>query len=150
MKRKLLIPLLLLVSLLSFSQDFKEKKEKIKALKVAFITEKLELTPQEAEKFWPIYNTFEDKEFEIHHNKMKSIIRKLEDGGFEKLSEKEATVLIQQMESNEDELHALRKKYMKDLQKVLSAKKIILLRKSEEEFNRKLLRQFKEKREKRE
>lgn len=150
MRRKLLIPLFLLVSLLSFSQDFKEKREKIKALKVAYITEKLELTPQEAEKFWPIYNTYDDKEFEMRHSKMKSIIRKIEDGGLEKLSEKEAATLIQQMESNEDELYALRKKYMKDLQKVLSAKKIILLRKSEEEFNRKLLRQFKENKERRE
>lgn len=150
MKRKLLIPLFLLVTLISFSQNFKEKREKIKALKVAYITEKLELTSQEAEKFWPIYNTYDDKEFEMRHSKMKSIIRKIEDGGLEKLSEKEAAALIQQMESNEDELHTLRKKYMKDLQKVLSAKKIILLRKSEEEFNRKLLRQFKENREKRE
>ncbi|MGV7107166.1 sensor of ECF-type sigma factor [Flavobacterium sp. U410] len=150
MKRKLLIPLFLLVTLIGFSQNFKEKREKIKALKVAYITEKLELTSQEAEKFWPIYNTYDDKEFEMRHSKMKSIIRKIEDGGLEKLSEKEAAALIQQMESNEDELHTLRKKYMKDLQKVLSAKKIILLRKSEEEFNRKLLRQFKENREKRE
>ena len=150
MKRKLLIPLFLLLTLIGFSQNFKEKREKIKALKVAYITEKLELTSQEAEKFWPIYNTYDDKEFEMRHSKMKSIIRKIEDGGLEKLSEKEAAALIQQMESNEDELHTLRKKYMKDLQKVLSAKKIILLRKSEEEFNRKLLRQFKENREKRE
>lgn len=145
MKRKLLIPLFLLVSLLGFSQNFKEKREKIKALKVAYITEKLELTSQEAEKFWPIYNTFDDKEFEIRHNKAKW---KIDDGGLEKLSEKEATVLIQQIENNEEKLHALRKQYIQDLKKVLSAKKIILLRKSEEEFNRKLLRQFKENRDK--
>ncbi len=149
MKRKILIPLFLLISFIGFSQNFKEKREKIKALKVAYITEKLDLSPEEAQKFWPIYNTFEDQEFEIRHNKMRSIIHKIEDGGLEKLSEKDAAALIHQMEAYEDELYTLRKKYSKDLQAVLSAKKIIVLKKSEEEFNRKLLHQFRENREER-
>lgn len=143
MKTKIFI-LLFLSSILSFGQNFKDKKEKIKALKVAYLTEKLELTKDEAEKFWPIYNAFDEKQFEIRHGKMKKIINAIENGGIENISEKEAKSLISQMESSEDELHNLKKKFMEDLQKVLSAKKIILLKKSEEEFNRKLLREFKQ------
>lgn len=44
--------------------DVSEKKQQdIQALKVAFITKELELTPDEAQKFWPVYNQY-DKEME--------------------------------------------------------------------------------------
>lgn len=142
MKTKLFIPLILLFSLSCLGQGFKEKKEKIKALKVAYITSELSLTSDEAQKFWPIYNTFESKQFELRHKKMRSIINKFEDGGLDKLSEKEATSLIVQMEDIEDELYVYKKKYLKDLQTVISAKKIIKLKQTEEEFNRRLLKQF--------
>jgi hypothetical protein len=35
-----------------------QRQEKIQALKIAFITQKLKLTPAEAEKFWPVYNQY--------------------------------------------------------------------------------------------
>ena len=142
--KKILIVMVLIVANFSFAQGFKEKKEKIKALKVAYITEKLDFTTDEAQKFWPIYNTFDEKQFEIRHNKMKAIIKKIEESGMDNISEKEAQNLISQIENSEDELHNLKKKFMQDLQKVIPAKKIILLKKTEEEFNRKLLREFKE------
>jgi Spy/CpxP family protein refolding chaperone len=142
MKKKLTLSVLLLFTVLSFSQDFKEKREKIKALKVAYITEQLELTTDEAQKFWPIYNANEEKQFELRHKKMRSIINKFENGGLEKLSDKEATSLIDQVESIEDELHDYKKKYIRDLKTVISAKKIIKLKKAEDEFNRKLMKQF--------
>ncbi|MBF02230.1 MAG: sensor of ECF-type sigma factor [Flavobacterium sp.] len=142
MRKKLTLLLILIVSV-SFAQGgMKEKKEKIKALKVAYITEKLDLTTEEAQKFWPVYNTFDDKQFEIRHNKMKSIVNQFENGGFESLSDKEALDLITKMEDYEDEMHALKKKYLKDLLKVLPPKKVIRLKKAEDEFNRKLLREF--------
>ena len=56
-------------SLLAQGKKMLEKKEEIYALKVAFITNKLPLTSSEAEKFWPIYNAFEDKQFELKHEK---------------------------------------------------------------------------------
>lgn len=57
MKMKRNILLLLLLTSFSFyaqSDTIKDKKEQIKALKVAFLTTKLDLTAREAEKFWPI------------------------------------------------------------------------------------------------
>lgn len=143
MKTKLILIFLLLTSL-SFAQGMKEKKEKIKALKIAYITEQLDLTSDEAQKFWPIYNAFDDKQFDIRHNKMKVVVNKFEEGGIDKLSEKEATDLITKMDAYEDEMHNLKKKYLKDLLTVLPAKKIIKLKKAEDEFNRKLLREFRE------
>ena len=53
---KKIIPLLLLLTSFTFyaqSESMKEKKEQIKALKVAFLTTELDLTSKEAQKFWP-------------------------------------------------------------------------------------------------
>jgi Spy/CpxP family protein refolding chaperone len=147
MKTKILIPILFLVSFISFSQDFKEKREKIKALKVAYITDELSLTTGEAQKFWPIYNTYDDKQFNLRHQKMRSIVNKFEDGGLDKLTDKEATALVNQMEAIDEELYLIKKKFVNDLQTVISAKKIIKLKKTEDNFNRKLLKQFRGKRE---
>jgi hypothetical protein len=138
--------LFLLISSLSFAQDFKERREKVKALKVAFITEKLELTTEEAQKFWPIYNVFDDNQSELRHEKMRAILNRFRPGNVDKLSEKEASVLLVQIEKIEEDLFNLRKKFIKDLQNVISAKKIIKLKKAEEDFNRELLKQMREKR----
>jgi Spy/CpxP family protein refolding chaperone len=41
------------------SPDLSEKKQQnIEALKVAFISKELDLTPEEAQKFWPVYNQY--------------------------------------------------------------------------------------------
>ena len=58
------IYLMLLFSVLSFAQN-NRKIEKIKAIQVAFISNKLNLTPEEAQKFWPIFNQFSDKQFDL-------------------------------------------------------------------------------------
>lgn len=147
MKTKFIFPILfLLMTSISFAQGFREKKEKVKALKVAYITEQLDLTTEEAQKIWPIYNTFDDKQAELRHEKMRTILDRFEPGSVEKLSEKEASALLTQMETIEENLFTLRKKFIKDLQGVISAKKIIKLKKAEEDFNRHLLKQMREKR----
>src|SRR6476660_7690060 len=40
-------------------------KEKINAARIAYITERLGLTPEEAEKFWPVYREYSQKRKEI-------------------------------------------------------------------------------------
>ncbi|MFN7045484.1 MAG: sensor of ECF-type sigma factor [Flavobacterium sp.] len=147
MKTKFLFPIIfLLVASLSWAQDHKEKREKVKALKVAYISEQLELTSEEAQKFWPIYNTFDEKQMELRHEKMRAILDRFQPGNVDKLTEKEASVLLVQMEKIEEDLFQLRKKFIKDLQGVVSAKKIIKLKKAEEDFNREMLKQMREKR----
>ena len=103
MKTRFIYPLVfLLISSLSFAQDYKERREKVKALKVAFITEKLELTTEEAQKFWPIYNAFDEKQAELRHEKMRGILDRFKPGNVENLSEKEASALLIQMEKIEE------------------------------------------------
>ena len=146
MIRKFIVPILfLLVTTFAFAQGHKEKQEKIKALKVAYITEQLELTTDEAQKFWPIYNDYQEKQFDLRHEKMRTILGKLDVGNIEKLSEKEASALLSQMQGVEETLFTIQKKYIKDLQSILSDKKIMKLKKAEGDFNRHLLKQMREK-----
>lgn len=145
--KNILTFLLFLVSFSFYAQNDKadDKREKIKAYKVSFLTTELELTSTEAEKFWPIYNTYDDKQYELRHNKMKTYLRKLDDDNLSSLSEKEAAALLSQIESTDKELYLLREKYTANLKKILSAKKILKLKKSEDDFNRKLLKQYRDK-----
>lgn len=147
MNIKKILPILLLLSSFSFyaqSHGMKEKKEQIRALKVAFFTTELDLTINEAESFWPIYNAFDDKQFELRHQKMRAYMNQMNDVALDKMSEKEANNLLSQMESTDEELFYLRKKLAKNLKEVLPALKIIKLRKAEEDFNRKLLHQYRD------
>lgn len=136
--------IILLFSTLTFAQGGKFR-DQVKASKIAFITNELDLTTSEAEKFWPIYNTFEDKQREIRKERIKGYMGRLDDST-DKLSEKEATTLLSQMEKTEDELHQLKKKFVADLKGILPATKILKLKKADEDFNRKLLKQYKNKR----
>ena len=142
MKTKTLFTaVILFFSSIGFAQVEPNKKEQIKALKTAFITTELELTPAEAEKFWPIYNAFEEKHFELRHEKIRSYQNRLEKD-LATISEKEAAQMLTKIEAAEDDLYQLRKKFNTDIKGVLSSLKIIKLRKAEENFNRKLLKQY--------
>ena len=52
----------------SFSSEAQLKKggvEKIRSYKIAYLTEKLNLTENEAQKFWPIYNKYDKKMMQL-------------------------------------------------------------------------------------
>ena len=120
------------------------KHEKIKALKVAHITEQLELTSKEAEGFWPIYNASEEKRHTLRRTERKEIMKKIDDD-FNSLTETEATALIEKsLDVKEKELQTYRE-LVKDLKGVIPPKKIILLRKAEEDFKRQLLERYRNK-----
>jgi Spy/CpxP family protein refolding chaperone len=148
MKISKILPLLIaFVSLNVIAQDgpiIRKKKEQIKAMKVAFITNELALTSEEATKFWPLFNAFEEKQQEIKKQKLKGYLKRVDDGSFDNLSEKEATTMLAQMESTEDELYQLKKKFISNLKGVISPIKILKLKKAEENFNRKLLQQYRD------
>ncbi|MDH7914155.1 sensor of ECF-type sigma factor [Winogradskyella sp. SYSU M77433] len=145
---KKLIPLLLLfISFSSFAQRNGIIKERIKAQKVAFITEQLSLTSEEAQGFWPIYNEFEETTDKIRSQELRSIKMQLRRNP--DLSDKEADELLKKLMKAESDMHTAKLKLVTDLKSVISAKKIIKLKAAEDEFNRKLLDRLKEFRDKR-
>ena len=135
--------LVLMLSLGVVAQGKDEKRERIKALKTAFITTELDLSSEEAAKFWPVYNDFDDKQFEIRHQKMRGLGKKID--AVDSMSDKDALSILNQMEDLDEELLQNKKKLISSLKPIISAKKIIKLKKAEDEFQRKLLKQFKEK-----
>lgn len=134
---------MLLISFSFYAQG--PKKEKVKALKVAYLTNNLSLTATEAEKFWPIYNAYDEKQFELRHEKMKMIKDKLQAESVDNLTDKQALTMLNQIEDVEDDLYQNRKKFMASLKNVLNPVKILKLKKAEDDFNKTLLRQYKNK-----
>ena len=136
MKKQYILLLLALCTVNVFSQT---KDEKIENLKIAYITEKLDLSKSEAQKFWPIYNTYEEQNNAIREE-MKDQRRNID---IQTLTEADAKILLNNMMRSNDERELLLNQYIKDLQNVLPAKKIILLKKTEDEFRRKIFDEYK-------
>ena len=88
MKTKLLPFIIFFLTISVFSQG---DKERIQALKVAHITNALELTQEEAIKFWPIYNKFDEE-----NHKLKAQGKNHRGVDFETLTEKEAEALLKE------------------------------------------------------
>jgi len=131
------------MTITAFSQnDREEHRDKIKALKTALITDKLDLSSSEAEKFWPIYNAFENEQERLRKNSFE----KRDNINFEALSENDAQNLLDEMIASGKQRYDLYNKFILDLKQVLPAKKIILLKKVEEEFKRKMLKEFQKRR----
>ncbi|MBC7642946.1 MAG: sensor of ECF-type sigma factor, partial [Flavobacterium sp.] len=102
--------LTIFTTIISNAQRIGEKKEKLKSLKIAYITTELSLTNEESIKFWPIFNAFENKQREIRSLKTKSYINKMSDEDLDKMTDKDANNLLSQLESTEDDLFQNRKK----------------------------------------
>lgn len=123
MKRYLLI-IIATFGFISFVQAQKGNgREKIRALKVAFITQKLNLTPSEAEKFWPVYNQYENEIIQLRANK------------------KDGNVL-----DNEQKLLDIRKKYKPSFEKILGSGRLNDLYNAEKDFRNVLIQRLKERR----
>ena len=138
MKKITIILFVLLTSWSAFSQD-SDKRERIRSLKVAFITERLALTQTEAQKFWPIYNAYEtekDTQRRLGYEKRKQIS--------EDITEAQARIMLYDLIKFERSRENSRIDFIENLlnQKVLPAKKILQLKTTEDEFNRKMLQEY--------
>lgn len=140
MKKTSIFLAFLVFTINTFAQKGNKRFQKIEALKIAYITNALDLTSKEAEQFWPIYNTYSKALHQIrkqlHKNKKRPENPDLTDA--------EALELIQQMTAFKEQELALNKKLIKDLLPILSAKKILLLKHAEQQFKRELLHRLKQ------
>ena len=144
--KKLIPILILLISLSAWSQQ--PSGERIKAMKVAHITKKLDLSSQEAEKFWPVYNAFDEKTSKLRNTDLRNIKREIRTNN-NNLSDAQAERLLTRLMSVENDLHKARVTLVNDLRRVISAEKIIRLKAAEDEFNKILLQKLKEFRQRR-
>ncbi len=151
---KKLILILLVISTVSYGQRPNNngqgsKSERIKSLKIAHITEELDLTSSEAEKFWPIYNEHNDAMMANRKEQRGDFNGKLRKEGIDSLTDEEANVLIDKMLEMKTKELMYNKELVSNLKGVLPPKKIIKLQQAERSFKEKLLRRLKEKKGKR-
>lgn len=102
-----------------------QRGERIQALKIAFLTQKLKLTSAEAEKFWPVYNEYEEEVKGIR-------------------AEKNDDDVLE----NEQKLLDIKKKYKPKFEKILGSEKVITLYNAEKEFRNVLIKRLKNQRQK--
>lgn len=143
MKSKILFGIVLSLSLAAWSQRGGQL-ERIKTFKTGYLTQKLNLSSAEAEKFWPIYNQYEKKIFELRIEKRRAERDRMNSmGGPEALSDAEATEFLKGLFENESDVLDTKRELYDALEKVLSPKKLLILYKAEADFNRRLLSEFK-------
>ena len=124
----------------------KEQKEEIESMKIAFLTKRLELTPDEAKKFWPVYNQASDEIEKMRearmkqHREMREKKDELTDKDYEKIVDNEITFRQQELD--------ILKKYSNQYKQLLPMKKVAALYKAEEDFKRELLHRMRDKQKK--
>lgn len=118
-----------------------ERMEKFKAMKVEYITSKLELTSAEAEQFWPVYNELMEKIHQLEVKRMKAAKEAKKKG---ELSDKEVEDMIALNFEIEQEILNLKKAYDLKFKEVLPMQKVGKLYLAEKQFKREVMRKMKE------
>ena len=115
---------------ISFSKSSFSQNEKVESLRVAFITEQLQLTPEESQKFWPVYNQY--------RGELKSLRQAYR---LDVASEDDSQLADKKFEFEQKKLD-LMKKYRPQIEQVVGAKKFGLLISAEDKFKQELLKRI--------
>ena len=138
MKRILTVGLLLVFALqVGMSQrrgdrrEMQDRRDRLETLKIGFITEELNLSSEEAQKFWPVYNEYESK--------MEDIRSERPPRSSEEMTESDAKAWIEGNLEKETALIELRKMYVAELLKVIPAVKVVRLFEAERKFKMEMI-----------
>lgn len=143
--KKLMI-ILFLATLGMNAQD--RKFEEIKAHKTAFITEQVNLTSTQAEKFWPIYNKHEQQVMALRKTQLEGL-KTLKDKNMDGLSDKKAKEVLVKYAEIRGELTKKMEQLISLLEGVITPQQTIKLLMAEEGFKKKLLKRFRGRNQKR-
>ena len=136
--KKIIIVALFFACLVSYGQS-EEALKKIEAAKIALITERLELTPEQAEKFWPIYREYSQKNREIRKN-FNEARRNFDPNTASEEENKKMLEMANEVKQNQLDLE---RNYSQRLLKVITSRQLNNLRKAETDFREMLLRRIK-------
>lgn len=118
-----------------------KRKEQIKSQKVAFITDKLQLTVEESQQFWPLYNE-KNKKSEDNDKQEKSIMQNYRKNK-ESLTNKDLEAMSDKLMEIELTSSKLDAEYYQKFKKVLPINKLLELSEAERQFKHELLKQLK-------
>ena len=117
----------------------RQSKEKIEAIKIAYLTEKISLKESQSKAFWPLYKYADEKAL-LRSGKSEKKNKKLED-----MSDAEINALLEQRFKNEEQMLQLQKKYFEKYKTVISLKQRALLYKAERDFRKEMLERIRSK-----
>jgi hypothetical protein len=140
MKNTILLIVFTLISVVTFGQRVErdsvrspQAREKIRAAHAAYITERLQLTSSEAEKFWPVYREYGQK-----RRQLRDTLREARKSGVDEKRLLDLDLKIKQQELD------LEKEYAHRFEGIISADKVAKLQQAEADFRKLLLRQIQE------
>ncbi|UKT62524.1 hypothetical protein [Pedobacter mucosus] len=141
MKHLFFATLLFLLPTLIWAQ--RPKNEEIESMKIAYFTQKLDLSPDEAKVFWPIYNDMQSEQSTLRKERMQKMISFRKTTEIDNLSDAQVQSLItSEFDFRQRDLN-LEKKYYNRLKSVLPIKTVGKYYRAQEGFKRELLNRFK-------
>ena len=118
-------------------------RNRINLLKISFITQEIELTSDEAQQFWPIYNKYNDRMHEARLQLERGIQQEIKNsGGVENLTDQQSDEFLQRIMQLEEVISTNKIEMNRELRGVISSKKILKLQWTEREFNRRMLQEY--------
>jgi hypothetical protein len=148
MKREIVIILSTILVFLNLAlnaqnrESHEARMEKYRTEKVSFLSTRLDLTPAEAEKFWPIYNQMEKERWEAQ--KARRDLENKVSAAEESLSDNEVIKLTRDFAGSMQQEGALITSYNEKLLKVLPPKKVLKLYKTENEFRMHMIKKYRD------
>jgi len=115
-----------------------EQRKQIETHKIAYLTDKLDLTTSEAQLFWPVYNAHRDK-MEAERADFRKKLSEYQDDDAP-LSDENANKIIEEVVAHEQRMLDMRRSYLKELNTALSPQKIVKLIEAEKGFREELVR----------
>ncbi len=142
MKRWTILCIGILGLYLSAASQSEEIKDRIESRKIALITKELDLSPEQAEKFWPIYREYDQRRSSIH----KEFADQRRNFNAKTATDEETRKMIDfGLKVKERQLN-LEREYSDRMRKVLTDRQLLNLRRTEEEFKQMLLERVRQRR----
>ncbi|WP_230383773.1 hypothetical protein [Pedobacter endophyticus] len=137
MKNLMFVALMFLLPLTALAQ--RPKGEEIESLKIAYFTQKLDLSPEEAKIFWPIYNNMQSEQSALRKERMQKMISFRKVTEIDNLSDAQVQSLItSEFDLRQRDLN-IEKKYYAKLKSSLPIKVVGKFYRAQEAFKRELL-----------
>jgi len=117
-----------------------ERSEKIQSAKIGLITEKLNLTTDQAPQFWSVYNEYQSKKFDLR----RGIKRNIDEANATTATEDKILSSHRQILSIRKKELDLEEEYMAKLLRTITPRQYAELKRTEQSFNKRLIEKLNE------
>lgn len=144
MKNLILLSLFLCVTQVVSAQRHQGKNNEIESYKVAYLTNKLELSPDEAKVFWPIYNNWQKEQADLRAERIQKMISFKKIDEIDELSDNQVEALLANELNFKQKALNIERKYYLQLKSGLPIKVVGRYYRAQESFKKELLNKYRE------